>query len=297
MGDRGTNPDAYPDELRPTVPEEILLWRPKANARYSRSDMKEADSIQVVPQDFVRRMKFYLTSPQPCPYLPGQKERKVFANLAVDGAVNLNDSLTRSGFRRSQTIAYRPACEGCGACRSVRIDVANFEWTKRWKRVLARNADLDREPCHARASREQFRLLKRYLAHRHPGGGMTEMELRDYAGMVDASPVRTVVFEYRNKVDANDPDAEGELQAAALTDVLRDGLSMVYSFYRPERDRHSLGAYMVLDHIRFAQELGLPYVYLGYWVKNSDKMGYKADYTPLEVFDTDTWRPLREEEI
>lgn len=287
--------DAPPDAPRPAVPEEILLWRPKPNARYSRPHMKEADSIQVVPQDFVRRMKFYLTSPQPCPYLPGQKERKVFANLAVEGAVNLNDSLTRSGFRRSQTIAYRPACETCNACRSVRIDVANFRWTKRWRRVLARNADLEREPCRARASREQFRLLKRYLTHRHPGGGMTEMELRDYAGMVDASPVRTVVFEYRNAAGA-DPDAEGELQAAALTDVLRDGLSMVYSFYRPERASHSLGAFMVLDHVRFARELGLPYVYLGYWVKNSAKMGYKADFAPLEVFDADAWRPLRDAE-
>lgn len=259
--------------------------------------MKEAETIQVIPQDFVRRMKFYLTSPQPCPYLPGQMERKVFANLAVDGSVNLNDSLTRSGFRRSQTIAYRPACESCGACRSVRIDVENFRWSRRWKRLMARNADLEREPCHARATREQFRLLKRYLNHRHPGGGMTEMELRDYAGMVDASPVRTVVFEYRSKPETSGADEEGELQAAALTDVLRDGLSMVYSFYRPERDKDSLGAFMVLDHVRFAAELGLPYVYLGYWVKNSDKMGYKSDFMPLEVYDGDTWRTLRQEEI
>ncbi|MDZ4760417.1 MAG: arginyltransferase [Alphaproteobacteria bacterium] len=260
--------------------------------------MKEADNIQIVPADFVRRMKFYLTSPQPCPYLPGQMERKVFANLAVDGAVNLNDSLTRSGFRRSQTIAYRPACATCGACRSVRIDVARFTMTRRWKRVLARNEMLLREPCHARASREQFRLLKRYLSDRHPGGGMTEMELRDYAGMVDASPVRTVVFEYRNARGPDaDPDQEGDLQAAALTDVLRDGLSMVYSFYRPELGSRSVGAYMVLDHIRFAVELGLPFVYLGYWVKGSDKMGYKADFMPLEVFDNDAWRPLRHDEL
>lgn len=258
--------------------------------------MKEADTKEIIPPDFVRKMKFYLTSPQPCPYLPGKMERKVFANLAVDGAVNLNDSLTRSGFRRSQTIAYRPACKACGACRSVRIDVAAFQMTKRWKRVLARNAMLERDPCHARATREQFRLLKRYLNERHPGGGMTEMEIRDYAGMVDASPVRTVVFEYRNRpTPASDDD--GSLQAAALTDVLRDGLSMVYSFFKPELAKRSVGAFMVLDHIRLASELGLPYVYLGYWVKNSDKMGYKADFSPLEVFDGDTWRTLREDEL
>ena len=123
--------------------------------------MKETDTKDLIPTDFVRKMKFYLTSPQPCPYLPGKMERKVFANLAIDGAVNLNDSLTRSGFRRSQTIAYRPACKACGACRSVRIDVAAFKMTKRWKRVLARNRMLEREPTNARATREQFRLLKR----------------------------------------------------------------------------------------------------------------------------------------
>lgn len=258
--------------------------------------MKEADTQQIIPQDFVRKMKFYLTSPQPCPYLPGMEERKVFANLAVDSAVNLNDSLTRSGFRRSQTIAYRPACKACQACRSVRIDVNAFEWTRRWRRVMKRNAVLDREPCEARANREQFRLLQRYLNDRHPGGGMTEMEIRDYAGMVDASPVRTVVFEYRNR-PAPDAQLDHQLQAAALTDVLRDGLSMVYSFYRPELASRSVGAFMVLDHVRLAAELGLPYVYLGYWVKGSDKMGYKADFGPLEVFDGESWRPLTEEEV
>ena len=271
-------------------------WRTWPGGGYSRFDMKETDTREIIPADFVRRMKFYLTSPQPCPYLPGKTERKVFANLAVDGAVSLNDSLTRSGFRRSQTIAYRPACKTCGACRSVRIDVAAFQMSRRWRRVLARNADLEREANPARATREQFRLLKRYLDRRHPGGGMTDMEIRDYAGMVDASPVHTAVFEYRSRLNGK-PGDDGVLQAAALTDVLRDGLSMVYSFYRPELADRSVGSFMVLDHVRLALELGLPYVYLGYWVRGSEKMGYKADFTPLEVFDGEDWRPLREEEI
>lgn len=276
--------------------QNTFQWRAWPGGGYSQIDMKETDTREIIPPDFVRRMKFYLTSPQPCPYLPGKMERKVFANLAVDGAVGLNDSLTRSGFRRSQTIAYRPACKTCGACRSVRIDVAAFQMSRRWRRVLGRNADLEREANPARATREQFRLLKRYLDQRHPGGGMTEMEIRDYAGMVDASPVHTAVFEYRNRLNGK-PGDDGVLQAAALTDVLRDGLSMVYSFYRPELADRSIGSFMVLDHVRLALELGLPYVYLGYWVRGSEKMGYKADFTPLEVFDGESWRPLREEEI
>ena len=276
--------------------QDTFQWRAWPGGGYSQIDMKETDTREIIPPDFVRRMKFYLTSPQPCPYLPGKIERKVFANLAVDGAVGLNDSLTRSGFRRSQTSAYRPACKTCGACRSVRIDVSAFQMSRRWRRVLARNADLEREANPARATREQFRLLKRYLDQRHPGGGMTDMEIRDYAGMVDASPVHTAVFEYRNRLNGK-PGDDGVLQAAALTDVLRDGLSMVYSFYRPELADRSIGSFMVLDHVRLALELGLPYVYLGYWVRGSEKMGYKADFTPLEVFDGENWRPLREEEI
>ena len=256
--------------------------------------MKETDSSPRLPAAFARRLKFYVTTPQPCPYLENRLERKVFANLATEGSVGLNDSLTRAGFRRSQTIAYKPACTACDACKSVRINVEQFEWKKRWRKIEARNSDLSRSPRRAAASREQFRLLKSYLSDRHEDGGMDAMELRDYVNMVDASPVRTVVFEYRKQ----DEDAldETSLTAAALTDVLRDGLSMVYSFFSPEETKRSLGAYMILDHVRLAAELELPYVYLGYWVKSSPKMGYKVDYSPLELFDGESWRPMREED-
>ncbi|MEM6625576.1 MAG: arginyltransferase [Pseudomonadota bacterium] len=256
--------------------------------------MKENDALIFNPPEFARRLKFYLTSPQPCPYLPGKKERKVFANLAVDGAVSVNDSLTRSGFRRSQTIVYRPACASCSECRSVRIDVANFKWSKRWRRVANRSKDMVRSPRPAAASREQFRLLKKYLDHRHEDGGMTEMTLRDYAGMVDASPVRTVVFEYRAPPEPGED--EGKLIAAALTDVMRDGLSMVYSFFDPAFSDRSLGSFMILDHIRLAKELELPYVYLGYWVRGSEKMGYKAAFRPFEIFDGQDWRTVADNE-
>ncbi|MFC7290801.1 arginyltransferase [Hirschia litorea] len=257
--------------------------------------MKEKnDNTFNIPADVARHVKFHLTASQPCPYLPDRKERKVFANLSASNAVELNDSLTRAGFRRSQIIAYRPACMSCNACKSVRIDVRNFEFTKRWRRVLNTNKALTRTPCPKTASNEQFRLLKRYLNSRHKDGGMNDMAMRDYIGMVDASPVRTVVFEYRQPpLYASD---EGILTATALTDVLRDGLSMVYSFFNPDAAKNSLGTFMVLDHIRLAKELELPYVYLGYWVKGSENMGYKSNYMPLEVCEDDEWRKLLDEE-
>jgi len=233
---------------------------------------------------FRRTLKFYLTATSPCPYLDGKRERKAFTSLAVTDGDAVHNALSQSGFRRSQTIAYRPACPSCNACRSVRVRAREFEFTRRWQKVMNRNADLIATPMEAEASREQYRLLKTYLATRHPGGGMSDMSSRDYFSMVNDSPVSGTVVEYRR---GNDPDAP--LIAASITDIMRDGLSMVYSFFDPEAKNRSLGTYMILDHIARAMELGLPHVYLGYWVENSPKMAYKRDFTPLEVLSGDTW--------
>ena len=252
--------------------------------------MRIADT-SLFPAGLRRALRFYMTRPAPCPYLEGRRERKAFTNIAVTDADSLHDVLSRAGFRRSQSIAYRPACPNCNACRSVRVDVRNFEFTKSWRRVIRKNSDLTRRPVRAEATREQFRLLKRYLATRHDGGGMSEMSFRDFIGMVDDTPVQSLMFEYR---DGEDPGAP--LVAVSFTDVLRDGLSMVYTFFDPEAPKRSLGAYLILDHISTARTLGLPHVYLGYWVKGSGKMDYKRRFTPLEVLDGDAWRPLEDDE-
>lgn len=237
-----------------------------------------------------RQLRFYLTNASPCPYLDGQIERKVFTNLATEDADNLHDALSHSGFRRSQNIAYRPACPACNACRATRLPVADFEPKKRWRRVWNKNKHFIRTPRQPIATREQFRLLKTYLDHRHEDGGMTQMDLRDYVAMVEGSPVSSVIFEYRES-DAED----APLVAAAITDVLKDGLSMVYSFFDPTRASQGIGNFIILDHIEQARALGLDYVYMGYWVEGSPKMGYKADFRPLEVLYGDEWRILRNE--
>ena len=159
------------------------------------------------------------------------------------------------------------------------------------RRTLARNATLVRTPVEASATREQFRLLKTYVQTRHDKGGMSEMTYRDYMTMVGGSPVQSLIFEYRDG-DADD----APLLAVSITDVLRDGFSMVYTFFDPEQESRGLGHYMILDHIRHAQDLGLPHVYLGYWVKGSPKMDYKRRYKPLEVLDGEQWRTLRDDE-
>ncbi|HEX5422775.1 MAG TPA: arginyltransferase, partial [Candidatus Acidoferrales bacterium] len=241
-------------------------------------------------QRTARLPQFFLTPGGPCPYLPDRVERKVFARLNGLIAQPLNEALTHSGFRRSQMIAYRPACDGCNACVSVRIVAGEFEDARGARRNRRRNADLQRTEVAAEATREQFALLRAYLDSRHPGGGMSDMGLFDYVAMVEETPVKTHIVEYRKPSKGTEP---GQLMACALTDVLRDGLSMVYSFYHPGEISRSIGTHMILDHVEAARARGLPYVYLGYWIEGSAKMDYKSRFRPLETLRPEGWVRLR----
>lgn len=237
-----------------------------------------------------RNLRFYLTAPSPCPYLPGRRERKVFTGLDGADAWSVNDSLTHAGFRRSQNIAYRPACDDCEACVSARVLVEKFTPHKRWRRILQRNGDLSRHLRPGEATEEQFWLLRRYLLSRHGEGGMADMTLLDYAAMIEETAVKTHIVEYRF---TEGPD-KGELAACALVDVLRDGLSLVYSFFDPRDPRRSLGSYIILDHIAQAQAAGFQHLYLGYWVHGSEKMAYKAQFQPIELLRGGDWRPFED---
>lgn len=222
--------------------------------------------------------QLFLTAAMPCPYLDGRMERKLFTHLTGRRAATLHHLLSDNGFRRSQNLIYRPACDGCNACQSVRIVATEFEPSARYRRVLAANRDISVEVCPPRATAEQYALFKRYLDARHSGGGMTQMTFVDYEYMVEDTPVQTVLVEYR---DASAPSRP--LVAVALTDVMPDGLSMVYSFYDPDLGKRGLGNLLILDHIQQVKLAGLRYVYLGYWVKDSPKMSYKVRFHPLEV--------------
>ena len=241
---------------------------------------------QIVPQ---RQLRFYLTSVAPCPYLPGQTERKVFANLPFSDGAHVNDELTQAGFRRSQNIAYRPACEACDACVSVRISTGEFVFSRSQRRILRANEDLSRDLVEAEATTEQFDLLRKYLNARHPEGGMSGMGWPDYVAMVEDTAVRTHLIAYRLPSADGGP---GDLVGVCLTDLLSDGLSMVYSFFDPELDERSPGRFAILDHVRQALAVNLPYVYLGYWVRGSQKMDYKASFRPMEQLTRLGWRLL-----
>jgi arginine-tRNA-protein transferase len=235
--------------------------------------------------------QFFLTAPSPCPYIDGQFERKVFTHLVGDKASEMNDLLTQGGFRRSQNIAYRPACETCRACVSVRILVNEFQPTRSMKRVTQHNGDLIGAIHSAEPSTEQYSLFRKYLDARHRKGGMSDMTVLDYAMMVEDTHVSTKIIEYRRR----GPDSfitgkgQGELIAVALSDLMADGYSMVYSYFDPDYDERSLGTFMILDHIARARTAGLPHVYLGYWVNGSRKMNYKIRFTPQEHLGSKGW--------
>lgn len=243
-------------------------------------------SLPIAPQ-------FYVTAPQPCPYLDGRMERKLFTALQGDAAEKLNNSLSKQGFRRSQNVLYRPSCAECSACMSARINVADFAPSKSQNRVLKRNSALVRTASSPWATEAQFALFRNYLDSRHATGGMADMDLFEFAAMVEETPIRTRLIEYRTP-DAQADDPYEGLRAVCLTDILDDGVSMVYSFFDPELMRNSLGTFLILDHVAIARELGLPFVYLGYWVPGSDKMGYKTNFKGVEVYRHGNWEALQD---
>jgi len=237
--------------------------------------------------------QFYLTAPSPCPYLAGKEERKVFTHLVGERASELNNILTQGGFRRSQSIAYRPACEGCRSCVSVRVVANEFEASRSMRRIVNRNSDLVGEMKIAVPTSEQYSIFRAYLDSRHRDGGMADMTVLDYAMMVEDSHIETRVVEYRRREGDEAGRQVGDLIAVALTDVLGDGLSMVYSFFEPDEASRSLGTFMVLDHIERARQMGLAYVYLGYWVRGSRKMDYKSRFLPQERLTPDGWARVK----
>lgn len=229
---------------------------------------------------------FYTTAPLPCPYLPGRTERKIVTELSGTEAEALHERLSRAGFRRSHNIAYAPVCPGCQACVPIRVVSEDFTPDRTQRRILRANADLTVSEMPARATAEQFTLFQRYQKNRHADGDMAAMGYYDYRAMIEDTPISTGILEFR--------DARDRLLGACLTDWLADGLSAVYSFFDTDEEKRSLGTFAVLWLIGRARSLGLPYVYLGYWVPESRKMAYKARFRPSEILISGAWHRLND---
>jgi arginine-tRNA-protein transferase len=232
---------------------------------------------------------FYTTAPLPCPYVPGRTERKVVTEITGPDADTLHDRLSRAGFRRSHNIAYAPVCPGCQSCVPIRIPVATFQPDRTLRRIGKANAMLEGFEVPARATAEQFHLFQRYQHARHGEGDMATMSFYDYRAMIEDTPIETFIVEFR------DPD--DRMVGTCLADKLGDGLSAVYSFFAPGLEKRSIGTYTILWLVERAKQLGLPYVYLGYWVPESRKMAYKSRFRPSEILIGGTWRILTDADL
>ena len=224
--------------------------------------------MSIIPPHFAALRRFYRSMPSPCPYIPGQIERK-------------NATLTRAGFRRSHDIVYRPVCPACQACVPVRIPTDNFQPNRTQKRILKRNADLTLIERPAIASEEQYQLFTAYQRGRHADGDMARMSFLDFRAMIQDGSADSRVLELR--------DARNGLIGAMLVDRLSDGLSAVYSFFDPAAERRSLGTFIVLAALNLLRLQQHPFLYLGYWIAKSRKMAYKSRFHPLEKLGPAGW--------
>ena len=230
-----------------------------------------------------RHLQLYITTETPCSYF----EDRLSSNLVPDPNLRLNmpvyNQLIKHGFRRSGTYCYRPHCNHCQACVACRIPVDEFRHNRSQKRCLKINQTLKLTTVAADFSEEYFDLYRRYLNSRHIDGSMADPAKDDFKQFLYSKWSNTQFLEYR---------LNGRLVAVAVTDVVSDGVSAVYSFFDPEMAKHSLGTYCILKQIDYAKELELDYVYLGYWIKDHPKMHYKTNFKPLQVYRDEQWLTL-----
>ena len=231
------------------------------------------------------KLQFYASTPETCGYLPERQSISAFANPYMDMDVNTYNELIQFGFRRSGGYLYRPHCPDCKACISLRIPVSEYHLSRNDKRTLKKNSDLSMETLEAKYSDEHYKLYHRYINSRHKGGSMENPSKSDYHRFLICDWADTTFVEFRH---------QKKLVAVAVTDSTISGNSAVYTFFDPEEEARSLGHYAILKQIEYTEQNALPYLYLGYWIEDCDKMKYKARYKPAEGFMNDSWIELHE---
>jgi len=228
-------------------------------------------------------LQFYLTAPYQCSYLPEQEARSQVATPGFLITPPIYSELVRQGFRRSGTFTYRPRCDNCLACIPVRVDVNHFTSNRTQRRSWNKHNNLEVSPHPLQDKPEYFELYNRYQKARHRDGGMSNDSYDQYQKFLLQSHVDSMLIEFRE---------EGELRMVSIIDALDDGLSSVYTFFDPDLRQASLGTYNVLWQIELCRQLQLPYLYLGYWIRESRKMAYKGNFRPLQGLKDGVWQSL-----
>lgn len=225
-------------------------------------------------------LKLYATQPHKCSYLENKEATTIFIDPGTSINGQLYTQLSDLGFRRSGPHVYKPNCANCNACIPVRIPVNAFSITRRQKRINNKNKDLRIEITHELTLEKHYPLYERYISQRHADGDMYPPSHEQFSSFLTNEWNITNFFNFY---------LDDKLAAVAVTDVLENGLSAIYTFFEPELDSRSLGVYSILWQIEYAKQLNLPYLYLGYWIKDCRKMNYKTEYRPLEVLINNHW--------
>jgi len=226
------------------------------------------------------KLNFFASTPEPCSYLDNRKAVSAFANPHMDMDMGTYNDLIQHGFRRSGGYIYRPHCPNCQECISVRIPVKQHQLSRNEQRVIRRNSDVNISSIQGKFREEHFDLYRRYINHRHNEGSMANPSKADYHRFLICDWTETLFFEFRK---------HRQLIAVAVSDVMSTGLSAVYTFFDPDYESRSLGHFAILEQIKEAQTRDLEFLYLGYWIKECNKMSYKRRYRPLEGYINDQW--------
>ncbi|MFV0278127.1 MAG: arginyltransferase [Parahaliea sp.] len=233
----------------------------------------------------LRDIKVYTTYPHSCSYLRDKEATTLFIDPRQEVDQQLYSALSCLGFRRSGGHIYRPHCNQCKACIPARIPVTDFRPRRSQRRVLGRNADLRVELGNSIRDDEAYTLYRRYIEQRHADGDMYPPDREQYESFLNNAWDCTHYYRFYHRQ---------QLMAVAVVDVMTDGLSAIYTFFEPEQERRGLGSFAILWQAEQARRMGLPYLYLGYWIRNCRKMAYKADYRPLELLLNDRWQRVDE---
>ncbi|MDH5257546.1 MAG: arginyltransferase [Gammaproteobacteria bacterium] len=229
-------------------------------------------------------LKFYLSTEQKCGYLNDRQSASVFADPEGEMSNEVYSVLINHGFRRSADFVYRPHCAACSSCKPARIPVEEFAANRNQKRVWKRNSDISISAAPAKYKESHFQLYQKYISHRHSGGEMDHTDKKRYIEFLSSDWCNTIFYEL--KIDET-------LVAVAVTDNLTEGLSALYTFFDPELTSRSLGTLAILWQIEKAKELDKPWVYLGYWIEESEKMSYKKNFSPLQIWENNIWQNLK----